>query len=104
MAMSKVVMFLVMIVSVWVACHGDCSLDKNMMSNLNKCKAAVTLSNPTDPTAACCTMVQNLKPSDIACLCEYKVKDAALLYFAGVDPDRCTQLPKLCNLNIPVNC
>ena len=104
MAISKLMSFLVIIVSVWRLSHGDCSLEANMIDNLMKCKPAVALTNPENPTAVCCTMVQSLKQDDIQCLCDYKVNKGDLLRLAGVDPDRCTQLPKLCGLDMVADC
>lgn len=100
MAMRKVVVFIVMMVAVWGACNGACNLN---VQDLMVCKPAVALSNPTNPSPGCCNMVRSLSGNDIQCLCNYKANQAYLLRSFGVDPDRCTQLPALCNLP-PINC
>lgn len=100
MAITKVAVFLVMMVAIWGACHGACNLN---VQDLMTCKSAVSTSNPTDPSPGCCNMVKSLSAEDIQCLCDYKTNKAYLLRSFGVDPERCTELPALCNLP-PISC
>ncbi|KAL2935736.1 putative lipid-transfer protein DIR1 [Bienertia sinuspersici] len=99
--MSKVVVFVVIMVAVWEGCNGACNLN---VQELMTCKDAVALSYPANPTPGCCNMISSLSNDDINCLCDYKTNKPFLLRSFGVDPDRCTQLPKMCGLSVPVNC
>ncbi|XP_021762705.1 putative lipid-transfer protein DIR1 [Chenopodium quinoa] len=100
MAMRKAVLFLAMMVAISGACNGACNLN---VQDLMTCKPAVATSNPTSPSPACCNMVKGLNADDIQCLCNYKNNQPSLLRAFGVDPNRCTQLPAMCNLS-PINC
>ncbi|KNA05451.1 hypothetical protein SOVF_190250 [Spinacia oleracea] len=89
-----------MMVTICVTCNADCKLN---VSDLMTCKAAVSLSNPTSPSAACCAIIKGLNADDIQCLCTYKTNQGGMLRAFGVDPNRCTELPASCGLS-PVKC
>ncbi|TXG72907.1 hypothetical protein EZV62_001486 [Acer yangbiense] len=69
------------------------------VSDLMKCKPAVTPPNPTQPTADCCSALSH---ADLHCLCGYK--NSKLLPSFGIDPNLAIQLPRKCNLPHPPNC
>lgn len=97
--MRKVAVFLVMMVAVWGAASGC----KVHLMDLMSCRSAASVSEPTSPSAACCTKIKSLSDDDIKCLCKYKYSKSGMLTLLRVDADRAIQLPAICGLT-PVKC
>ncbi|KAL2935742.1 putative lipid-transfer protein DIR1 [Bienertia sinuspersici] len=84
-------------------CNGDCN---NLnVSQLLPCQPAASVRKPTNPSPACCNVINSFNANDVQCLCSFiRFNNGSFLRSFGISPRRCTKLPKLCNVTLPTNC
>ncbi|XP_058093522.1 putative lipid-transfer protein DIR1 [Magnolia sinica] len=97
--MRKVALVVMVLVAVGLVGAHAVSLCGMTEDDLDECRPAVSGSEPSDPTEACCTA---LSKADLTCLCGYK--ESPVLPMLGIKPELAMQLPSKCNLTPPAQC